>query len=509
MFKIGAYEFSELDVASATLASQASGLDTLTLQLAKPINATSVFDPYEAAVLTEDGTARFTGWLDVKSLAATGSSQAHTLTFQSAFRFLDLRNYYQPRFVQTSSTTWEEFQTNEVMLGKSVEIAGPDGPEILQLTAQQQLIKIVEQFESEFPSSQITGTLPALKLPWLPRTNATLGTCLLAILAWLPKYCLRSDGYDLVIVDTSAEDAHDVTELNCQVEDIKITPRYDLLKAETKLTYTKPGAETVPEALLSYYVRVDTATSSNASPRKWAYSIPLEDGEPFPDLGIADQLHQWDGYLLLDTSLTLRGLHWEMLIGQKLNLGGLFPNFASTPVIQTITRDLFRKTIQIAAGPRKHLSLDQLLELNRKAPKGGGGGGPDNQETQATIQRTIEDPNSDAVAGGAYFSIGDKVVSSGGQITVDPGEYTILYHVPPDYVPPDPEDIKVTPGGNSNETVTATFRERIRLRRADGLLTEDIDIRVADLPDNVGTAKFREVERCDGKKAMVLMTDWY
>lgn len=29
-----------------------------------------------------------------------------------------------------------------------------------------------------------------------------------------------------------------------------------------------------------------------------------------------------------------------------------------------------------------------------------------------------------------------------------------------------------------------------------------------DLPEE-SEAKFREIERCDGKRAMVLMTDWY
>jgi len=110
----------------------------------------------------------------------------------------------------------------------------------------------------------------------------------------------------------------------------------------------------------------------------------------------------------------------------------------------------------------------------------------------------------------ASFLVAGVAYASGATATLPPGDHVVFYFVAPDYIPPTKETVTLAPEATATLSRTATFRARIRLRNADGSNseTELIDINKTDIPSGE-LAKFREIERCDGKRARVLMTDWY
>lgn len=519
--QIGTYTFEDIAATGATLAQAATGEDTLTIDLARPLDAADLFTPYAPYTFRDGTDYSQTFWLDLRAAAAT-PAETRSLHFVSAFRFLDLANYTQERPVVTPDTDPQVIAMQAVMLGQSATILTPGGPVTIdKIDARAQLAHIVTQFQARFGAIWSgTDTMPELKLPWLPKTNATLGTAIMALLAWFPGLAIRSDGGGLKLVDTYTQASHAISEALPDLASITIKPRHDLLVSKTKLIYAQPGPRNESGGNGIGEILIDEATTANGSPRWIERTVELESEEPFPSLGLAEQFQTWVGQLILDTQITLHALHWEILPGHRLDLAGAIATPASgaaSPVVQTLTRDLFAGTCTIQAGPRDHLSLDQLLDLNRKQPKGGGGGGgepdPDETGTLATIMMGLP------AGAQAHWSIGPYSGTGSDNITdAAPGTYTAIFAPVWDsdggrlYMAP-PEGPKTLVSGGS-ATFTANYEaiSRLKLQAAgQSPSTDDIDINTEDLASH-GPATLTEIDVCvDGqpKKRLFLCSEPY
>lgn len=250
--------------------------------------------------------------------------------------------------------------------------------------------------------------------------------------------------------------------------------------------------------------QTDSATGGEpiaaTSNRTETLSVEIGADELYPPNGLAAQFLRWAGKLHLSCNLSADALHWEIAPGHRIAFGGILsPWSAYDAVVQVVERDLFSESIRITTGPRRHLGLDQFVSLNIRrnsktmsALTSGGQPSPPPPEPPeppepGQITRTILGPQDEEIPG-ATFAVGAQTAASGGSISLPPGSYKVVYFVPPDFVPPSTETVNLQSDENNEDTRTATYRERLRLRRADGLPEEDgggqeIDLRVADVDD--------------------------
>lgn len=533
MFSIGSHTFPDLHVSSAVLTTVASGTDTLEIGLSKPIDATAAFSPWQQVTLYQDSSPIWVGWLDMRALTATGANQATSLTFRGAARWLDLICYRQSR------SAIDSFHSlGSVVLGLGYN----EDDEPVKISANAQAAQIAAQLAADTPAYPAPGGvalrpnfggayLPALKLPLLPKTNSSLGTCLLALIAWFPRFCFRSAPLEnlpwdeirpqLDLVDTDSEPTITISTA-AGIADLRITPRYDLQLSQTTIHYVRRGSEKGD----IFGVTTDTASTTNGSPNRLTYTIDLEPGEAVPDAGLAAEYQLWAGRLLWDTSLTIPRIDWAWLPGHRIAFDAPLPTaIAVPPVIQTITRDLFSQTTQITAGTRGQLGLDQRIELARKHPRSAAAGigeqafdGGDatteqkNKDGELTVAITTAsgytytvDPNAVAWTAPPYSGTGE------GTTKAVPGTYTVLASptIAPEagiiFTAP-PASATAAGVGSTPAALEFTPLSRLQLIHSDG---RTVDIDTSTLPTGA-TAQFREITVCttDGEQtAWVLMTE--
>lgn len=535
---IGGHAFADLGVQGATFTRLASGEDTLAIELQKPIDAADIFAPYAPYEFgDEDAGYNQTLWLDLRHLAAQ-PAESRQLQFTSAFRFLDLANAKQLRPVLKADGTIELVEMTAITLGQLVTLnTAHDQTSIEKISAAAQIAALVAQFSEQFPDIPFTGGAGAIDLPWSLQTNATIGTCLLAILRWFPTYLVRSTSGGLEIVDGSGQPAREVT--TAGLESVSIRPRHDLLASETKITYTKPVPQRVTlssatRGMALQASRTDTATTANGSPRKIHLTIELEQGEEYPDSGLAAIYQAYIGRLMLDTELQITGdLRWEIRPGDRLALGGILAQPGTdNPIVQTVSRDLFARTVKVQAGPRKHLGLDQLVELVRKRTKGGGtdnsNSDPYNSTGSITVNVSVvceeSSDEADALAQ-TMITVGDQTKRPEGGAAVFSnlplGSYAIGvacsggWRLDPDLSTSELSGIEIEfPGDDKTANITVTPSSRLILYKDSGGVRRYIVLDVDDLPadsevSGMRKAKFNAQERCDQKQAAFLGTDWY
>lgn len=453
VFSIGGKKFDSLDVIGATLTRSTSGQETLTLELDRAIDAAAVFNPFSKQELREDNTLIWTGWLNMEPIAANGQAETKSLTFLGAWRFLDLVEYEQLIPVKGEEGP-QLASSSAVMVGRLFsDAATPAG----RIDADDILAEIASQLQAKSPAS-LGGGLPELFIPLENRSDSTLGSVLLSVMAWFPTRVVQAGtGAGLAIVDVDATTQHIFDESDIDIESLRIVPRYDLLCSETKIVFLRQQEGEL-------FARTeDVSTTGNGSPRKIFRTVELEKGEDAPAEGLAAQFQSWAGRLLLDSELTLPDLRFDILAGDRAWFRGALPTFGTDgrQVIQTVTFDLMAETTTLALGPRHHLGLDQLLALARKPAKGAGDP-PQNQPTNTgTITVTILDASTTPTAvEGAVYVIDGEQFDNGAAATLEPGDYDVTFLVPPeDYFTPAPITVTVTEGGAAVEAVTAPFRK--------------------------------------------------
>jgi hypothetical protein len=292
-----------------------------------------------------------------------------------------------------------------------------------------------------------------------------------------------------------------------------IDPQYELMADSVKIYWLKDNA----------LVREDTASGSSQAATLGANRpqiITLEVGNYIvPEEGLAAAVHKFYSRLHVNSTAVMASLDWTHRPGQLWAYGGIFAG-SWTAFCHQITRDLFTGNQTLNLGVPPAFGIVKLSD-SASAPSSSS-----SEPGTVSITRTIEDPNSDALEGDSFFIINGVATKSGESIDLPSGSYVIVYLVPEKYIapgqetaPPTYEELVVeenTPGtavlttGTATDTVTATWRSRLQLRRADGQTGEDVDLNVGDIPAEKGTAKLREISWIAPDltiyKAMVLCT---
>jgi hypothetical protein len=349
------------------------------------------------------------------------------------------------------------------MLGAGYEVTEEGaGIRIQKLNLRQMMALIATQLDTDY-SIPLTGaaTLPDLRPEFFPQNNATLGSCLLTILGWAPIYIVRSDNgaLQIVNVETSALRTIDPAALAAPgsavgLPSFRIRPRYDILCSQTSITYQRKYRNRILAGM------TDTASTANGSPHVVEITVPLEDGEPYPDEGLADQYQRWVGKLKLDCEINLIGdPFWSYQVGERVVLDDPAPRWGTDyTVIQTIARNLATDEVTLTCGARNHLSLDQLLDYNRKPAMPPNNDGGANSPALGLITTVIN--GIPGHTDRATWSVGGTGGVGDDSVELPPGTYSVVFN--PVYFDgrfffAASASVEVTSGGN--ETATAEYEE--------------------------------------------------
>jgi hypothetical protein len=499
--KIGsaaAVPFDTLGITGANLSLTFGARDSLTIETAEDIDTADIIPPFSRCELRDpDGNLRFVGWLDQAPRRASAASERKTYTLTGPIRWLERVPYLDAEVIGEFGYPvmgWADNEDRRESIGDQVArvrtFANANGANL-----------------AAFPA----GTAANLMTPYERFMNVSCLGALSTVARWTPAIALVSDGTDaLTWRDSLTSTTHPVTGLLPDATDLQLNPHYDLLRSTITLRWMQK-IDGLP-AILTDSVTGGEAQTLGAS-RTEALTIEISPEEQYPATGLAAEYHRWASKLQLTCNLSADGLHWSILPAHRITFGGILSPWSDyDAVVQVIERDLFSESIRITTGPRRHLGLDQLAELARRSSltTSSNNGPPDDEEDDlpGTITRTIHDPDS-GTPPGAYFQAGGKTASSGQSITLPAGTYIVSYWVPPDFVPPANESVTLAAEGADTDTVTATWRDRLRLRRADGQHGESIDLNVSDIPADLGVIKLREMEICGGEKIMVLCSESY
>lgn len=496
------YTFSELGISAARLADDAGGQSFLELETAQPITASAIIAPFQKVVLRADGVVRFVGWLDAAPRYAVGNAQRVLYRLTGPHRWLEAATFTQARAGLT-------------LLGGSAGDGLNQDPALLSDAISEIITAALAVYPDTFSSTG--GSEFDYQIPIERRVDISCWQALRSVLGYAPTAVLWwsygdvGDSTNPVLHIADGDHAADRT-LSTDTYNISaatLNPRYDLLADTVHVYYTKDGSLSSPQ---SSGPSGDAATLGANRARVFTFDA----GSLYnvPTSGLATALAAWSNKLHIDGSATKLSVDWEDHAGDVVGFGGeLFRLSGYTTQVYSVTRDLFSEETTLALGVMPGKGIVPLSgraeEVNsaEKSTDSGGGGGGSPEPDPATITRSIKDPNGDAVPD-SYFFVGSQTAASGASISIPPGDYTIGFIVPPDYITPTPEAVTVAEGESSTDDATAPFRYRMRLRYADDG-TVVIDLNTDDIPDGKGPAMFREIERCDGKRAMVLMTDWY
>jgi hypothetical protein len=404
MYTIGGKSFSELGVERAVLTQGLSSESSLTLDFSAPYDAGKEFNPFQSYTLSGEGldwVLGWVGWLNYEGISASNSGEYRSLSFFGPLRFLDYAVFGQEYYPNPSQVkNWEGYRVENqstVALGRKFVVARDANPtwnvtpndsvsdlNEEKISANEQLKELIKEFNKlEHIPVSLEGGLPELKLPYLIRDNATYGSCIFALLAWFPEYGIVEDGFKLIIRKIGSKSWNTPK----AIENFSANPRYDLLVRKVKLVYIPHESQGRGlENRLSEInagARIDEASSGRGF-KDIVETYHLQDGESFPDMGLASRYMDWVGRLKVDSSFTLMGdilPSWNP--GDGIDLSPFYSGEGETQIM-TISRDLSQDSISISAGSKAHLGLDQLFDLNRRSTpsppvqpsNSNGGGGP-------------------------------------------------------------------------------------------------------------------------------------
>lgn len=491
----GPANFDTLGITGCTISQTTWARDSATLTTAEAIDSGDLIPPFARCEIADlSGVVRFVGWLQQAPRRAAPQSEQKTYTLHGPITQLSSRIYRDPD------------QAAGALLGYRT----PTETDPPHRTIREELVKLCGIIRALGISlSDPPGGALEITPPWQSFHNTTYLNALETVMRFAPAWALVSNGAALSWIDTLTSPSHAISTLAADLSDVALNPHYDLLRREVKIHYIR--TETLPGER-GIFSRHDNWGPGGDALAMGATTIEdvlheLNPDEAWFDPGIAAEYGRWVSKLQISCTLRAEALHWQVQPGHRVSFNGILSPWAAyDAVVQSVERDLFRESASITTGPRRHLGLDQLFELAKKRisetpstegtgdqpPPGGGGGDPVEPEP-GTISRTIIGPNSEAVPG-AFFSVGAQSAASEGSISLPPGNYTVAYWVPPDFVPPAVQTVNLGSGGNNTSTVTATYRDRLRIRRADGEPNWEIDMNCVDLVEGDGNPKVKLVE---------------
>jgi hypothetical protein len=475
---------ADLDITAATLTEDDQAGSSLQLTVDRPIDAAAICSPFGKVTLREGTTIRWIGWLDQAPKAASGSAEQQGYTFHGPHRWLT-------RTILTDAGTGGIRQ---------LAASTPDEPPLPADTVLADILDTtIDQIGTgliTYSESDLTATLLQIEIPVDRRIDNSSHTLLLAVMRFLPTFAMwwdySSGTPTLRWTDRdSATLAGTLTETGYHIIQSTVNPRYDLLHDTTTIYWVRDNIVDATDTLAS---SGDAATLG--ANRRRVITLEANAKYAIPAAGIAESIGKYYRRLHIDAQAQLAAIDWTHRPSQRWGFGGIYATTAQAFITQ-IQRDLNTDYQTLTLGVPPHVILSGQTLGQKQIDSSSGGNGGNNDPQNATVTRTIQDPTSAAIPG-SYYMVNGQSFASG-----DSGDFPpvtplrISYFVPPDFVAPETEEISLPGNGNSDEIIGVTWRDRLRLRRADGQEGEEIDIRVPDLPADIGTAKFREITYLD------------
>lgn len=350
--------FSSLPIASATLRRTTWADDALQIATTELFDDADLIPAFSRVRLYEIHTngssvLRYTGWLDQAPRRATAAGEGKTYTISGPRRWLDRLSYDPPTSVYGGVLLgYEDTEEKRSRIHEQVSdvrtYANANG--------------------ADLASSPTSGAW-ALYVPWESFQNASCLQALQSLLRWLPAWCLVSDeGTNLRWRDTLTSTIHAAADLLAEGRSLSLNPLYELLRSGVTIRYQQ-----IAEGA-NLNTTTDSATggqgASLGADRIELVVVPLDPTETRPENGLAAEYLRWVGKLQIATQLTTSGPRWEIEPGHRLEFSGLLSQWSSyDAVIQVLERDLFNETLTLTTGPRRHLGLDQLLDLRIRRRK--------------------------------------------------------------------------------------------------------------------------------------------
>lgn len=471
-------------VKSARLQLRSQVADLLNVELSMPVDE-SPWAHASEIVLRNGSTVVFRGKARTKSGAASGREEAVALSAAGPWEDLE-------RCIYIDASDFTDLVVDKDTLANVL-------PDILSRAAAQGC-----------NIAQGTLSLGSAKCPQTRFDNASFSQIVQRLLYWSPGAIAWYD-YTQSPPQLNVVAAHSATALSVALagsKGVQIQPRYDLVVAGCKIIYRKPNQQfagyplppEIPEGGGDEYsiVSIDTA-GSTSGPGVATFSVDLLEGESAPT-GIASAVYNAAQQLGYTGKITIQEEECSTPTpGRALNITGGSSEWAAMAApIYGIHLDLMTGRTTYEFGPNGYLGVQDLLQLLREAvrhnsPEGspsynnpGGGGGGDSEEESAALTINIKDPDDETVPD-AYFSVGGSTYANGATANLPPGSYTVLFAVLDlEYIPPDPEEVTLAADGDETRQVTATWRDRLKMRRADGQEGQALDVNMDDIPDTFG-----------------------
>lgn len=367
--------FGQRGITAASLTLSTWGVDSLSVTTNESWNTSDQFSAFQQVTLN-DGGSRFTGWLDQAPKTAAGSTHGKTYTFTGPWRWPERINFEK-----------DDTVANFGGIILSYDHSDP----VRRLTLELQLDEIINFANSAGASiaNAPSGGIFAAVLPREYFQNITCAAALQQLMGWAPAWALTADGgTTLTWRDTLNSTSHNVQTLTAHPTDLRLNPRYDLLRSSVRIKYQRSQDGFT-------FTTEDTATGGGAglgADREELYIHPLDPDEFTPGMGIAEEYLRWAGKLQIETSITNVGdLLWNVLPGHRVNFSGLMSQWSGhDAVIQQIERDLFGEYVTFTTGPRRHLGLDQLIALRRRKIAGAQNPGVGNLPAETCVDGQYE-----------------------------------------------------------------------------------------------------------------------
>lgn len=426
--------FEDLGIESATLTRSGAAVDSLVVTIKGGIEAEQKFAANAQVLLREvldnGSTAiRFRGWMDDAPRRLAGGGM-WTYTFNGPQRWIELANYEQDFKTIQKSEAGEVIVVNNgalglTMLGRDVSVEGEQGHVSLK-DALAAVLDFAIADQGHF-THQITATLEP-RVPWEPRQDDNCMNAARALLKWSPLTIWRWNDAKLEVLTPTTVGMKSLIAAGVEMRDVQLRARDDLLCLRTRIKYLRKGQTTAQGT--SYATQIDLATGGEGaarfSTRTAACTIYLEEGEDFPEPGIAAEFHKFAGKLHITAQATLRGINWANKPGDMWSANGGLGHEEHPSVCQTIIRDLFRNNEVLVLGVPGHLNLSDYVNLKRKPRRPDTGLPPGEDNETGTLDMNITGL-PDALKDDANWTADEYFGTGANSIDIPPGSYSVRF----------------------------------------------------------------------------------
>lgn len=497
------------------------------LSLVRPqrLTETPIIGRFQRCVLRDAGVVRFVGWRDTPPQVATGTTATATYNLDGPWRWVK-RKFFRGRITATGEVVDD---------GRaSVTIGGAenDDGEPVHIPIRAQLLAILNQARTAsgdaFDIAPLDDDFFTNEVPFEDRAGTFCSDLVRGLLSYMPTAVLRwtygvpGDETRPVLHIVDSEDLEAAHELNgdklLQVAVVRTCD--ELLRSQVDLVYTESdGTITMRTS--------GPVTEGPAAEANFAQVFPfsLREGEPVPADGLGDKLLAYFSHLYAEAQPTfIDGFDWARQPGDLWSFAGTFSQFAGLrSVCQSVQRDLFTRRESVALGPPPAPSTERLskrsLKTNNKPDPNAPGGENSQTGTLTVAINEVEDMDASQVRWTAY---GPESYSGAGEaaITVVPGHYSVVFEPVFDsttglmFLSQNTPSATVDPNGGAVALGQFGAVERLKLKDSDQVDDVGFDLAAALIiatgaPSGKRWFEPREIERCDGKRMLVLGTEWY